>query len=319
MSRNKYQQHFDSSKLTLPPWGEERPKAPNIMVLDTCSLIRLATPIPKGFFHTAFPEEKRPKTYLDLLHLLPKDIVSEIHIPSVVVKELIGWNYTISDTNKVVSWQVNPRIEQKFSNYEVCKGFLDKALRGQDPVIKIIYNKEMEEHIGEVAYRIAQLDAEHPSGEEHRKRIEDARRVLRKEAKDLGEVQCVNHALGYAIAHDASVAMVTDDGWGQGLLQHAVDKQPHKHDMDVWLLNCRGLVLGFKTSGLMEQVGIRSDISTKEHVRYITNSLESRSCRNMEPLVDMAPKQAHHRKMLGSFVERVRQSAMGARDSEVSL
>ena len=315
--KRKHPKNVEFPKLQLPSWPRERKKGPNILVLDTCSLVMLATPIPEQFFDPCFPVEKRPKTYLDLLHLLPKSVVSEIHLPDIVVEEFIGWNCTVEkSTGKTVSWQIDPHIEKNKAGYQTGKAFLEKALKGTDPFVKIVHSEKAEEYMGKIAYLIAQIEVVAPPKEfgyepfdhkEYNKRLKGMLEFKYGEGYNLGETRCVEHALSHAISQDASVAMVTEDRWGQGLFKTALAQHPHGQEMDAWLLNARGLLLGLKTSGIMESVGILNSISTKDHAKYIASYAPQDLGHRPQPLVEVAGNS--HKKMLNSFVERVRRSA----------
>jgi hypothetical protein len=315
---HRYKEFIPFPDLNLPRWPEERKKAPNIMVLDTCSLIHLATPIPEKFFELGFPKDKRPKTYLDLLKLLPKNVIGEIHIPDIVIEELLGYITTKEEaTGAVHSHQIDPEIERQHpEEYELCRKFLKQALKGKDRDI-IMHTRYGAHYLKELGSIIAELEASRKRDEENHipsssatqhwlRQLLDIRQL---DGRNLGEINCAKHSLSYAIKNDASVAMVTEDCWGQDLFRKNVNKHAHACELDAYILNVRGVLSALETAGLLKDAGIKSRISIEDHANFIHSALKSRT-KNPNKTMDEGAD------LYSSFVKRVESSVKGITSSK---
>ena len=261
-------------------------------MLDACSLQILAHRIPDKFFdpESALPLSERPKTYLDLLKLLPNDVVSEIHLSNIVVEEATDNACWRDDAGKLIVQKIS-NLHNKLPTHKLRSSFLYHALHDNGdavhPKIVIDCTSEGNAYIRDLVALHDQFNAikngnqlrhlgTRTDGTTFNNKLIEMREFRRTKGRDLGEIESGKLALNYVIQNKASAMVLTEDGWAIDMI--AENKQRYykntKLELDVESMNCRVLFQLMRDTGLLQMAGFKKNVSEEAMSRDIMMQME---------------------------------------------
>lgn len=282
--------------------AKQKTQAENVLIIDSSSLHDLANPIPKTFFNwnEDVPLKERPVSYLDTLKYLPQKAVGKILIPDIVALEAAGFS-TLEIPRRhgrTVLWKIDPPQERESFNLRQRQAFIKDVIDGKYPNVEIVHSRHTFFYMQNMkrAYRqLKRLSDEAgkplPGKEEAFDRAQRFFYKLKEQngGFDRGEEQCVQVAMDYAANHDATVSVLSEDIWGQGLLKKRVEvfheyrkkKCPSEQgslrpqdEMRIYDINSLGYLKALFDSGIMvKDVGLHPAI-TLERCQHAFNTHE---------------------------------------------
>lgn len=264
-------------RLKLPEWpAGDRPPAPGIMVIHDSSLTMLTAPLPDKFFDPKTPKENRPKSCLDLLRLLPRNVISEIQIPDVVSAEYVGKVPTTGDDGKRYVKTIDPHRPMQGYYGKLREEFMEPILKETDGFIKIIKVRQNRPYIHDIAKEKQKLERySDDTGHAGPGAIKPFRRQLshvlniQQSNNGRGEVSCDTLAIAYAIQHKAPVAVLMEGHWGHDVLTENMKNTGHSEELDIYGLNVAGLITAMEKTGILASAGITATaLELNQHMFY---------------------------------------------------
>ena len=262
--------------VPVPEWPQERTSAPDAMVLDACTLLLLAEPIPEKYFREDVPPESRPSTYFDLLKLLYPSVISKFYVPDIVVFEATGYAPS-GDQHKGrnICELLNGGMQADNPEWlSVLKRMIGIGSKPEFPGMEIVHSDIGQKYIHDIRpfYRAIEHTAE-ILGDRYLGRAErilyekqsaKQKQALHKQRHEkggdnLGEIAGVEYALGYATQHKAHVVFCSEDQDAHAMLTQNLIRNVHAKSMDVSALNLRGLLGMLQSRGLLYQAGLKPD------------------------------------------------------------